>query len=73
MARVRYVGPEPVTVPELGRIVEPDEIVQVPDERFEGYACQLGTWEPIEEPKDETPPAAPVKKTAAKASQKTEG
>lgn len=70
MARVRYVGPEPVTVPELGRVVEPDEIVEVPDARFEGYVCQPGTWESIEEPKEETPPAAPVKKTAAKSLQK---
>ncbi|WP_330348171.1 hypothetical protein [Streptomyces sp. NBC_00582] len=72
MARVRYLGPEQVTVPELGRTVEPDEIVEVPDERFEGYACQPSNWEVIEEPKDEAAPA-PLKKTAAKASQKTEG
>lgn len=70
MARVRYVGPEPVTVPELGRLVEPDEIVEVPDARFEGYVCQPGTWESIEEPKDEPPAVAPVKKTAAKSLQK---
>jgi hypothetical protein len=51
MARVRYVGPEPVTVPELGdRIVEPDEVVEVPDERFEGYVCQTTNWESVEEP-----------------------
>lgn len=51
MARVRYVGPEPVTVPELGdRLVEPDTVVEVPDERFEGYVCQPGNWESVEEP-----------------------
>ncbi|MGW2908661.1 hypothetical protein ACWC91_40715 [Streptomyces sp. NPDC001204] len=51
MARVRYVGPEPVTVPELGdRLVEPDTVVEVPDERFEGYVCQPGNWEAVEEP-----------------------
>lgn len=66
MARVRMVGPEAVTVPELGgRYVEPDEVVEVPDERFEGYVCQPGTWEPVDEPKAATP-----KKTAAKAPQK---
>ncbi|MEV6477619.1 hypothetical protein [Streptomyces sp. NPDC051657] len=58
MARVRYIGAEPVTVPELGgREVQPDEIVEVPDQRFDGYACQPSTWEGIEEPKDEAPPA----------------
>lgn len=51
MARVRYLGPEPVTVPELGdRVVHPDEVVEVPDERFEGYVCQPVNWEPVEEP-----------------------
>ena len=51
MARVRYVGSEPVTVPELGdRLVEPDTVVEVPDERFEGYVCQTTNWESVEEP-----------------------
>ncbi|MGW0795190.1 hypothetical protein [Streptomyces sp. NPDC002692] len=51
MARVRYLGAEPVTVPELGdRLIEPDTVVEVPDERFEGYACQTTNWEPVEEP-----------------------
>lgn len=51
MARVRFIGPEPVTVPELGsREVQPDEVVEIPDERFEGYVCQAGTWESVEEP-----------------------
>ena len=59
MARVRYLGPEQVTVPELGRTVEPDEIVEVPDERFEGYACQPSNWEVVEEP-------GKSKKTAAR-------
>jgi len=85
MARVRYLGPEPVTVPELGdRTVEPDEIVEVPDERYWGYVCQTVNWEPIEEPPGfvipgSEPEAAPVeepaatpaaKKTAAKSAQK---
>ncbi|MEU7032732.1 hypothetical protein ABZ958_03475 [Streptomyces sp. NPDC046237] len=51
MARVRFIGPEPVTVPELGsRTVHPDEVVAVPDDRFDGYICQTTTWEPVEEP-----------------------
>lgn len=68
MARVRYLGPEPVTVPELGdREVHPDEVVEVPDERFDGYVCQSVNWEAVEEP-------GAKKKTAAKsAPQKQEG
>ncbi|TXS20207.1 hypothetical protein EAO70_09345 [Streptomyces sp. adm13(2018)] len=51
MARVRYIGPEPVTVPELGeRLIQPDEVVEVPDARFEGYVCQTTNWKAIEEP-----------------------
>lgn len=51
MARVRFIGPAPVTVPELGgREIQPDEVVQVPDDRFDGYVCQTTTWEPVEEP-----------------------
>lgn len=57
MARVRYVGPEPVTVPELGdREIQPDEIVTVPDERYWGYACQPANWEEIEPPTGFVPP-----------------
>ncbi|MGY1498541.1 hypothetical protein ACW4TU_18410 [Streptomyces sp. QTS52] len=71
MARVRYLGPETVTVPELGLTVEPDEVVEVPDERFEGYVCQTTNWEPVEEPKADV---APVKKaTAAKSAPQKEG
>lgn len=63
MARVRLIGPEPVTVPELGeREVQPDQVVEVPDDRFEGYVCQSAMWESVEEPK----PAHAAKKTAAK-------
>jgi hypothetical protein len=69
MARVRFIGPEPVTVPELGpeRVVQPDEVVEVPDERFEGYVCQPSNWEPVEEPK---PAEAAGKKTTASKTQK---
>ncbi|WP_406000688.1 hypothetical protein [Streptomyces sp. NBC_00829] len=53
MARVRFLGAEPVTVPELGnRLIQPDELIQVPDERFGGYVCQTTVWEPVEEPRD---------------------
>lgn len=51
MARVRLIGPEPVSVPELdARTVQPDEVVEVPDERYEAYVCQPLTWESVEEP-----------------------
>ncbi|WP_420034703.1 hypothetical protein ACN2WE_21485 [Streptomyces sp. cg28] len=73
MARVRLIGSEPVSVPELGgRTVEPDEIVEVPDGRFDAYVCQTQTWDSIEEPAlvPEADTAAdgpqPVKKAAAK-------
>lgn len=66
MARVRFIGPEPVTVPELGgRAVQPDEVVEVPDARFDGYVCQSQAWESVEEPG-----ARPVKKAAAKSAPK---
>ncbi|MFH9012540.1 hypothetical protein ACH4C6_14265 [Streptomyces sp. NPDC017943] len=66
MARVRYVGPEPVTVPELGRAVEPDEVVEVPDGRYEGYVCQPANWEAVEEPRPEEieTAALPLRKAA---------
>ncbi|MGP3636200.1 hypothetical protein ACTU45_23055 [Streptomyces sp. 24-1644] len=73
MARVRYIGAEPVTVPELGsRTIHPDEMVEVPDERYEGYVCQTSNWEAVEEPK--AAEAAPKKTTiAAKAATSKEG
>ncbi|MEU9946927.1 hypothetical protein [Streptomyces sp. NPDC047939] len=51
MARVRYIGAEPVTVPELGKQVQPDDLVEVPDDRYEGYVCQPLTWKSVDEPK----------------------
>ncbi|MER7953840.1 hypothetical protein [Streptomyces sp. NPDC096030] len=65
MARVRFIGPQPVTVPELGgRTVHPDEVVEVPEDRYDGYVCQPSNWEPLEEPKTSPPVAkkAPAKK-----------
>lgn len=59
MAKVRYIGPTTVTVPELFRTVEPDEVVEVPDARYDGYVCQPVNWEPVEEPK-----SAPAKAAA---------
>jgi hypothetical protein len=85
MARVRFIGPEPVTVPELDhRTVQLDEVVDVPDTRFDAYVCQTGTWESVEEPKAaaESGPeavgftgkeAVTPKKTAAKNAPQKEG
>ncbi|MGP4048781.1 hypothetical protein [Streptomyces sp. 2A115] len=72
MARVRFIGPEEVSVPELGpeRVVQPDEVVEVPDERFEAYVCQPQTWEAVEEPGAK---AAAKKMTAAKSAPQKEG
>ncbi|MGW9371194.1 hypothetical protein ACWGVR_14425 [Streptomyces xanthophaeus] len=64
MAKVRYIGPTAVTVPELGsRTVQPDEVVEVPDARYDGYVCQPTNWEPVEEPKDAAPKKAAPKTT----------
>ncbi|MGQ5580911.1 hypothetical protein [Streptomyces sp. ECR3.8] len=73
MARVRYLGPEPVTVPELGRTVGSDEVVEVPDDRFGGYVCQPANWEAVEEPRQQEEQAAPLPLRKAAKPQKTEG
>lgn len=80
MARVRYIGGEPATVPELGaRQVQPDEIVEVPDERYAGYVMQVSLWEGIEPPAGwedpapaeqepvEEPPEKPAARRSARA------
>jgi outer membrane biosynthesis protein TonB len=60
MARVRFLGPEQVIVPELGgRAVEPDEVVEVPDHRYGGYVCQTTLWEGVEEPQGWEEPEPP--------------
>ncbi|MFF5445492.1 hypothetical protein [Streptomyces sp. NPDC012888] len=63
MAKVRFVGPEPVIVPELGgRTVQPDEVVEVPDHRYDAYVCQPPNWEGVEEPKESAPKKATARK-----------
>lgn len=66
MAKVRFLGAEPHEVPELGRLVEPDQVVTVPDERFEAYLLQPHLWESVEEPTAPADPAAPPKAGARK-------
>ena len=44
MAQVRNKTNTTLWVPELGRSVEPAEVVEVPDDRLDGYTCQPDTW-----------------------------
>jgi hypothetical protein len=68
VAKVRFIGAEPHLVPELGdRLVEPDQIVTVPDARFDAYLLTPSLWEPVEEPKE---PKAPAKKAGARTAAK---
>jgi hypothetical protein len=41
---VRNIGPERISVPLLGRDIDPDEVVEVPDEYLEDYAWPEETW-----------------------------
>jgi hypothetical protein len=46
MAKVKFVGDQPVTVPELGgRLLEPGQIVDVPDAELYRFT-QSANWEP---------------------------
>lgn len=38
--KVRNVSGERLAVPELNRVVDVDEVVEVPDERADGYISQ---------------------------------
>lgn len=62
MAKVRLIAAEPRIVPWLGpgTVVEPDQVVEVPDAQFESYVCQPAVWEPVAEPK--TAPRAKTSK-----------
>lgn len=44
MAKVRYRGSEPADVPLLGRTVDPDEVVVVPDDVFESREWPETNW-----------------------------
>lgn len=55
MAQVRNISGEPRQVPELGgfgggRVVDVDEVVDVPDDRYAGFVSQEDTWEGVVEP-----------------------
>ena len=69
VAKVRLIDAEPRMVPWLGeRVVQPDEVVEVPEAQFESYVCQPGVWESVEEPA-----AAPAKKASNKAAASRKG
>lgn len=43
--KLRNVSGEARMVPELGwRLVEPDEVIDVTDDRAPAYTCQTATW-----------------------------
>ena len=46
MARVRQPYDEPVDVPWLGRVVNPGQVVDVPDEDLDSYLA--AGWQPAE-------------------------
>ena len=50
MAEVRFIGSTAHVVPWLGRTVQPDEVVTVPDEQFDAYVCQPALWQAVAEP-----------------------
>jgi len=48
VAKVRNISGEARHVAELnGRLIEADEVVEVPDNRVDGYVCQESNWELI--------------------------
>ena len=43
--KIRNVSGADLSVPELSwRVVEVDEVIDVPDERADAYLCQPATW-----------------------------
>lgn len=42
--KVRNVSGDELYVPELNRLVAPDAVVEVPDNRADGYLSQPATW-----------------------------
>jgi hypothetical protein len=51
MPQVRYVGPEPVNVPFIGRDVEVDELITITDEQFTAREWDIpGSWEIVTTP-----------------------
>ena len=51
MATLRFLLPEPHEVPLLGRVLEPDEAVEVDDDVFKEHAWPESTWAVVDGPK----------------------
>lgn len=64
MAKIRLVAARPRKVPVLrGRVVQPDEVVEVPDKLYGAFIGQAENWQPVQDPKPagEDPAAAKAK------------
>lgn len=58
MAKVRNVSPDTLVVPLLGgRVVEPDEVVEVGDDLFLEHDWPESTWAVVSAPKRKLAPA----------------
>lgn len=55
--QIRNVSKSDRFVPELGRVIAADEVVDVPNARANGYLCQPRTWAA------ESTPTTPKKKS----------
>lgn len=44
--KLRFLGDQPHDVRVLGRVVEPDELVDVPQDVFDAYAWPESLWSP---------------------------
>lgn len=68
MASVQWNGPDETTVVELGCVVNNGDVIEVPDDRWEGYIPPEENrsadhpWSPIDAPLDHKP----ARKSAAK-------
>lgn len=47
MASVRYIGDEPRSVPLLGREVQPDELIELPDAVVQEYDWPESSWDVV--------------------------
>lgn len=44
MAKIRNISGEALAVPEINRVVDADEVVDVPADRLEAFTQQTATW-----------------------------
>lgn len=51
MAKLRNISADTLNVPLLGMDVEPDHIVDVPDEVFHAYAWPESVWQVVKQTK----------------------